>query len=132
MQATEIGLLTTVVGVGVTAAGATLGGLIASRVDTLRALWLMGMALALNNLGYAWVTFVDARRPAQYAVSLLKSLIQTLATTAQMIFLTRICDKQHAATQFALFTALVRLTWALAGKASGIGRRRLSLQGISL
>jgi PAT family beta-lactamase induction signal transducer AmpG len=129
MQATEIGLLTTVVGVGVTVVGAALGGLIASRVGTLRALWLMGMALALSNLGYAWVAFVDAGRPALYAVSLLESLTQTLATTAQMIFFTRICDKQHAATQFALFTALAGLTRALAGKASGIGAESLGFAG---
>jgi PAT family beta-lactamase induction signal transducer AmpG len=129
MQAMEIGLLTTTVGVGVTLVGAALGGLIASRVGTLRALWILGVALALSNLGYAWVAFVDAGRPALYAVSLLESLTQTLATTAQMIFLTRICDKQHAATQFALFTALSGLTRALAGKASGIGAETLGFAG---
>ena len=47
--------------------------------------------------------------------------VDRLGTAAELALLTRLCDRDHAATQFAALTALFGLTRALAGTASGFG-----------
>jgi PAT family beta-lactamase induction signal transducer AmpG len=75
----------------------------------------MGLAQAFPSLAYAAVAYWNLGRPWLYAASCLESLGIGLCTAAFLSFLMRICDKDQAATQYALLTALYGLTRFLGG-----------------
>lgn len=121
----EIGLVSTSIGVGASLAGAMLGGVYTSRAGMFRGLWVLGLAQAASNLGYAGVAAADGGRFAIYAASLLESFTGGLGTAAFLSFLMHICDKERAATEYALLSALFGFTRSIAGGLSGFAAARL-------
>jgi PAT family beta-lactamase induction signal transducer AmpG len=135
MSATEIGLVSSGLGMGLTIAGALLGGWFIARRGIFSALVWMGLAQLVSNFGYVAVAALDLPRgdltwlglsfgPFQtsiYCASVIESVTQGLGTAAFLSFLMNLCDKTHAATQFALLTAAFSLSRDVAGAFSGIG-----------
>ena len=121
----EIALISTTVGVAASVAGALVGGVVTSRAGIFRSLWLLGLLQAVSNLGYATAAWTGAGRPGIYAASLAESFTGGLGTAAFLAFLMNVCDKQQAATQYALLSALFNLSGSLAGALSGVGASRL-------
>jgi PAT family beta-lactamase induction signal transducer AmpG len=121
----EIGFISTTLGVVASILGALSGGVLTSRWGIFRALWMLGLLQALSNLGYAAVACTGAGRAAIYAASLCESFTGGLGTAAFLAFLMHICDKQRAATEYALLSALFGLTRSLAGAFSGWGAAHL-------
>jgi MFS transporter, PAT family, beta-lactamase induction signal transducer AmpG len=124
MTPEEIGMVSTVVGAGLTMLGAVLGGLVTTRFGVFNALWSLGLAQALPSLAYAAVAHWNLGRPWLYTASCLESFGIGLCTAAFLSFLMRICDKDQAATQYALLTAIYGLTRFLGGW-SGVLAERL-------
>ncbi len=124
MSPEEIGMVSTVVGAGLVSLGAVIGGLITTRVGVFHALWSLGLAQAFPSLAYAAVARWNLGRPWLYAASCLESLGIGLCTAAFLSFLMRICEKDQAATQYALLTALYGLTRFLGGW-SGVAAEHL-------
>jgi len=124
MSPEEIGMVSTIVGAGLTMLGAFMGGLITSRIGVFHALWSLGLAQALPSLAYAAVAYWSLGRPWLYTASCLESLGIGLCTAAFLSFLMRICEKDQAATQYALLSALYGLTRFLGGW-SGLAAERL-------
>lgn len=116
----EIGMVSTTAGALATVAGALLGGWYTSRVGILRALWVLGMAQALSNLGYAWVAFAEWGRAGIYAASLTESFTGGLGSAAFLAFLMRVCERERAATEYALLSALFAVPRQVVGAASGV------------
>ncbi len=121
----EIGIVSTSVGVFASLAGAMLGGVYTSRAGMFRGLWVLGLAQAASNLGYASVAAAEGGRYAIYAASLLESFTGGLGTAAFLSFLMHICDKRQAATEYALLSALFGFTRSVAGGVSGFAAARL-------
>jgi MFS transporter, PAT family, beta-lactamase induction signal transducer AmpG len=121
----EIGLISTSLGVALSVVGALCGGAFTSRYGIFRSLWILGLTQAFSNLGYAAVAATGAGRAGIYAASALESFTGGLGTAAFLAFLMRACDKQQAATQYALLSALFGLTRTLANAASGFGAERM-------
>jgi len=121
----EIGFVSTTLGVVASVAGALVGGVLTSRWGIFRALWVLGLAQAASNLGYAAVAGIGAGRAGIYAASLLESFTGGLGTASFLAFLMRVCEKRRAATEYALLSALFGLTRTLAGAVSGWGAARL-------
>lgn len=135
----EIGLVSTSFGMLATIGGAVIGGRIASKWGIFRALWTLGLAQALSNLGYAVVALVNPPLPElavsawrdlpaalgepsrlwMYGASVVESFTGGLGTAAFLSFLMHICQKQHAAVQYALLSAIFALSGSMAGTASG-------------
>jgi PAT family beta-lactamase induction signal transducer AmpG len=116
----EIGTITTVLGSLATVAGAAIGGAFVARFGIARGLLWLGLAALGSNLGYAAAAASpEAWRPAMIAASLAESLCAGLAVTAFLSFCMRICEKEHAAVQYALLSALFVLPGRLIGGASG-------------
>jgi len=88
----------------------------------------MTIALA-SNLGYAAAAHAGGGRAFVYVASLLESLCTGFATVGFMSFLMRICDRAHAAVQYAALTSLVALPGAAAGALSGLATERLGYAG---
>ena len=120
----EIGLVSTSLGVVFTVLGALAGGFLTTRWGLLRSLFILGIAQVLPNLGYAACAAFQASHPAIYAASILESFGQGLGTACFLTFMMRLCDRQHAATQYALISALFALSRHIAGAASGFAAAR--------
>jgi PAT family beta-lactamase induction signal transducer AmpG len=117
----EIALVSTTFGVGAAVVGSLVGGVFTSRRGIFTSLWVLGLVHASANLGYAAAAWSGAGRPAIYAASLAESFTAGLGTAAFLSFLMNVCDKEQAATQYALLSALFNLSGSFAGSLSGRG-----------
>ena len=115
----EIGTITTIIGVIVSVAGVIAGGAVVARFGLYRALLWLGVAQTMSNLGYALVSMVSAGRWAIYAAAVVENFGFGLGTAAFLAFLMSICDRERAATEYAMLTATFGLTRALVGPVSG-------------
>jgi len=125
----EIGLVATTLGTALSIVGAVAGGFLVARRGLFPALVVGGIAQALSNAGYLVVAIWNLGRGGLYPAALLESFCQGLGTAAFLSFLMILCQKEHAATQFALLTALYGLSRDLVGAVSGFGVERLGYVG---
>ncbi len=141
--ATEIGLVSVNLGLGLSIAGGLAGGWYADRVGIFRALWVLGLAQALSNIGYAFAagavphdptgaSLTDAHRAIVYAASGLESFTGGLGTAAFLAFLMAITDKRRAAAQYALLSSVFALSRSVAGWAGGFGAEQMGFAGYFL
>jgi PAT family beta-lactamase induction signal transducer AmpG len=121
----QIGLISNTLGVAATITGALLGGFLTTRWGLIRSLVVMGIFQVLSNLVYAMVAFSHGPPGSIYAAGMFESFTQGLGTAAFLGLLMRLCDKEHAGTQYALLSALFALTRDLSGSASGWATDRL-------
>jgi PAT family beta-lactamase induction signal transducer AmpG len=117
-------VISTTLGIVFTIMGALLGGFLTTKWGLMKALFILGIAQVLPNLGYALCAALDAGRPAIYATSVMESFGQGLGTACFLTMMMRLCDKEHAATEYALISALFSLTRHISGAASGFAAAR--------
>jgi PAT family beta-lactamase induction signal transducer AmpG len=114
-------LISTTLGAIATMGGAALGGWIVARLGIGRALIVVGILALASNLGYAGAAWLpESGRPGIYAASLVESFCSGLAAAGFLSFLMNICDRRHAAVQYAALTGLYALPGTFAGAASGV------------
>lgn len=118
-SAAEIGTITSVVGVIVSVAGVMIGGAVVAKIGLYRALLWLGIAQIISNIGYAVVATIHAGRWAIYAAAVSENLGFGMGVAAFLAFLMAICDRERAATEYALLSAIFGLTGTLMGVASG-------------
>lgn len=113
---TEVGNVTTTLGMICTIAGAIAGGAFVARYGVYRSLLYLGLVQLLSNLAYALVAMTDAGRVGLYTAAVLETFCGGLGTAAFLAFLMFICDKANAATEYAMLSAvfLVGRTFAIA------------------
>jgi PAT family beta-lactamase induction signal transducer AmpG len=124
-SAAEIGTITTTVGVTFTILGALAGGAFVSRVGMYRGLLILGAAQIASNAGYAIVSMTGAGRGGLYAAAITESFAGGLGIAAFLAFLMAICERENAATEYALLTALFGASRSVAGMGSGWAAERL-------
>ena len=124
-SATEVGNVTTTLGMICTIAGAIAGGAFVARYGIYRALLILGGVQMLSNLAYAFVAMTDAGRPALYGAAVIETFCGGLGTAAFLSFLMFICDKEHAATEYAMLSALFTVGRTVAIALSGYVARDL-------
>ena len=115
-----------------TLAGATLGGVIATRWGIFHALWSLGLVQLLSSLGYAAPPGPTPTRRRSPAAALFENFAQGLGTAAFLAFLMSVCERRYAATQFALLSAIFALSRWAAGLVSGVLAERLGFGGYFL
>ncbi len=115
----QIGAVPGTLGVISTIVGALMGGSLTARWGIFRALWILGIAQAASILVYAAAAALPPSTALMYSASIVESFCGGLGTAPFMAFLMSICDKAHAATQYALLSALFGLTRVVAGMVSG-------------
>jgi PAT family beta-lactamase induction signal transducer AmpG len=122
----EIAFVSKGLGIGAFVIGAILGGWGVYRMGIARSLWIFGALALFTNLGYATVAaFPELGRPGVYAAALIDSFCSGLASAAFLSYLMKICQREHAAVQYALLTAAYRLPGIPAATASGFLTERL-------
>lgn len=120
LSTTEIGLITGSLGVLSSIAGGLAGGFFMVRFGVFHGLWFLGIWQAVSNLSYAWVAAVPhVGNWGVYCASIAESFCGGLGTSAFLAFLMVICNKEFSATQYALLSALFRITGIIAGSVSG-------------
>jgi len=127
----QIGLVSVNVGLGLSIAGGLAGGWFVDRHGIFKGLWVLGLAQALSNLGYALAAwYVPHAAPGHvlpehqamvYAASGLESLTGGLGTGAFMAFLMAITGKARATTEYAILSSIFAFSRAVAGWAGGLG-----------
>lgn len=132
-SATEIGLVSVNIGLGLSIAGGLSGGWYADRVGIFRALWVLGLWQALSNIGYALaasvipygaaaaVSLEPWHRAVMYSASAAESFTGGLGTAAFLAFLMAIVDKRRSAAEYALLSSVFALSRSVAGWAGGFG-----------
>jgi PAT family beta-lactamase induction signal transducer AmpG len=134
--ATEIGLVSVNLALGLSIAGGLAGGWYTDRAGIYRALWVLGLFQAVSNLGYALAaavipaaatgtTLLLEHRVLLYSASALESFTGGLGTAAFLAFLMAIVAKQRAATEYALLSSVFALSRSFAGWASGFGAQEM-------
>lgn len=118
-SAEEIGTITSVVGVIVSVIGVILGGWIVARIGLYAGLIWLGIAQTLSNVGYAVVATIAAGRWAIWAAAVVENLGYGAGVAAFLAYLMSICDRDRAATEYALLSAAFGLTGAVMGTVSG-------------
>ncbi|HEX6178928.1 MAG TPA: MFS transporter [Thermoanaerobaculia bacterium] len=119
--AAEIGTVTTTFGMIFTIAGAVVGGLFVARFGIFAGLLWLGILQMASNVGYAIAAQLEVGRIAMYSVSSLEQFCNGLGTAAFLSFLMFICDRDNAATEYAMLSAIFGLSRTLAGMISGVG-----------
>ncbi len=128
----QIGLVSVNVGLGLSIAGGLVGGWYVDRAGVFKGLWVLGLAQALSNLGYAaaasaapqLVPGADVPLNFQfmvYGASALESFTGGLGTGAFLAFLMGITDKRRATTEYAILSSIFAFSRAVAGWAGGLG-----------
>src|SRR5690606_38403535 len=115
----QIGWVQTTLGVGASIVGARAGGALTLRLGTFRALWMLGAVQALSNLGYFAAASAGAPPVLMYGSAVIEQFTAGLGTAAFLAFLMSLCTRRHAATQFALLSALYRVAGIAAASVSG-------------
>jgi len=115
----EIGTISTGVGVIVSMVGVAAGGWVVTRFGVWRAMLWLGIAQTASNIGYAIVATIAAGHWSIYAAAVVENFGYGLGTAAFLAFLMSVCDRDHAATEFALLTAAYGLARVAIGSASG-------------
>src|SRR5204863_7482187 len=107
------------VGLFVSIASAIAGGFIIARIGIFACVLLLGAAQCLSNIGYALVATFSAGRWAIYAAAIGENIGYGLGTAAFLAFLMSICDRDRAATEYALLSAAYGFTGTLMAMAGG-------------
>jgi PAT family beta-lactamase induction signal transducer AmpG len=122
----EIAVVSKALGIGAYMLGAVLGGWGVYRMGIARSLWIFGGLALLSNLSYATVAaFPEFGRTGVYTAALVESFCSGLASAAFLSFLMNICQREHAAVQYALLTAAYRVLGIPAATLSGYLTERL-------
>ena len=126
----EYGVFNNALGAVATIGGAIAGGLWVSRGGIPAALWGSGVLALASNLVYALVAYwPDTGRLGIYAAAAFESLTSGAVGAAFISFLMRICEKRHAAVQYATLTGLYALAGSLLAGSSGWITERTGFAG---
>jgi len=117
---TQIGTIAKFVGTTAAIVGGLIGGLIMVKVSINRALWMFGFVQIASILGFALLSVVGAN-PWMLALAMAFEYLGVgLGTAALTAFMAKSTNVAFAATQFALFTALVSVPRVLASATTGL------------
>jgi PAT family beta-lactamase induction signal transducer AmpG len=117
----EMALISTTLGAVATMGGAAVGGWIVARLGIGRALLVVGVLALASNLGYAGVAWLpESGKAGVYSAALVESFCSGLAAAGFLSFLMNICDRKHAAVQYAALTGLYALPGIFTSAASGV------------
>lgn len=115
----QIGSIAKVVGLWSSITGATVGGLVMTRLGIARSLWVFGVIQALCILAFAGLAQVGPDPVALGVAVAAEYLGVGLGTAAFVAFLASTTDKRFTATQYALFSSFVALPRTFANAATG-------------
>jgi PAT family beta-lactamase induction signal transducer AmpG len=104
---------------GGTLAGITLGGWLVAKIGVKRALLITGWAQTVAMAMYVVLSLSPGQTSVLYATVTTEAFAQGLADAAFLTFLSALCAREFAATQYALLSSVPQLAIHTIGGASG-------------
>jgi len=117
---TQIGTISKTAGLIAVILGGILGGLIMVKLEINRALWIFGMVQIISIFGFVILSEVGSNPWMLGAVVFFEYLGVGLGSAALIAFMARTTNPAFAATQLALFTAIVAVPRVFANAVTGI------------
>ena len=105
---------------GGTLVGITLGGWLVTRIGVGRALLVTGWAQTLAMAMYVALSLSPGQHDVLYATVVAEAFAQGLADAAFLTFLSALCAREFAATQYALLSSVPALAIHTLGGVSGV------------
>lgn len=127
----QYGIIRNGVGLAATIVGSLLGGALVARFGIIRALVGGAVLQAVSNLGFAWIAVTieplgGVAQPwtswpaiALLCVGCVENLCGGAVATVFVAWLMSLCDRRHAATQYAILSGAMAFTGGIASGASG-------------
>ncbi|HEY8288195.1 MAG TPA: MFS transporter, partial [Acetobacteraceae bacterium] len=103
-----------------TLAGITLGGMLVARIGVGRALLLTGWSQTVAMAMYVLLSLTPGQHAMLYATVSMEAFAQGLADAAFLTFLSALCAREFAATQYALLSSVPQLAIHTIGGVSGV------------
>jgi PAT family beta-lactamase induction signal transducer AmpG len=103
-----------------TLVGITLGGLLVARIGVGKSLLLTGWAQTVAMAMYVVLSLSPGRHAVLYATVSVEAFAQGLADAAFLTFLSALCAREFAATQYALLSSVPQLAIHTIGGISGV------------
>lgn len=117
---TQIGSIAKLVGTTASIFGGVVGGLVMIKLSINRALWLFGFVQITSILGFALLSTVGANPWVLACAMAFEYLGVGLGTVALTAFMAKSTNIAFAATQFALFSALVSVPRVFSSATTGL------------
>jgi len=117
---TQIGSIAKLVGTTASMFGAVVGGLVMIKLSINRALWLFGLVQITSILGFALLSTVGTNPWVLAGAMAFEYLGVGLGTVALTAFMAKSTNIAFAATQFALFSALVSVPRVFSSATTGL------------
>lgn len=135
-SATEIGLVSVNIGLGLSIVGGLAGGWFTDRFGIFKGLWILGLFQAFSNLGYTAAAMVIPHTAVDvpiemkyrlmiYGASMMESFTSGLGNGPFLAFLMAIVNKQRAASEYALLSSIFALSRQVSYWASGHGAQAM-------
>jgi MFS transporter, PAT family, beta-lactamase induction signal transducer AmpG len=106
---TEIGAIQGGMGFIATTVGVIVGGAVMIQINLNRALWIFGVCQILSNLGY-WALANTGKNYSMLVLAInIENFCAGLVAVATVAYLTSLCSRNFATTQFALFSSLMAI-----------------------
>jgi PAT family beta-lactamase induction signal transducer AmpG len=94
-----------------TTVGVLAGGVIMTKINLNRSLWVFGALQLLSNLGYYALAIADKKDYSLLVIAVnIENFSAGLVTVATVAFLMRLCNHRFTTTQFALFSSLMAIS----------------------
>lgn len=116
----EVGVMNKAVGLAGTLLGVFLGGLVLTRTDLFKTLFVFGIIQAISNLTYMGLLWTGTNYFLAGTAIFLENFGGGLGTAAFCALLMSLCDKRYTATQFALLSALSAIGRVYVGPIAGL------------
>lgn len=116
----EIANVAKVFGTAMTIVGAGVGGLLVARYGVMRMLLVGAMLLAVTNLGFAWLSASGEAEIWRLAVVITAdNMSGGMAAVFFIAYMSSLTNTAYTATQYALFSSLMKIPGKIAGLSSG-------------
>lgn len=125
----EIGTVVKLFGLWAAIAGSFAGGALVFRLGLIRSLWICGIAQMLTNLAFVGQVWLGVNLEYLAVCISLENFCGGMGTAAFVAFLSRLCNRQFTATQYALLSSVASLGRTLFSSYSGVTAGWLGWEG---
>jgi PAT family beta-lactamase induction signal transducer AmpG len=116
----EIGTVVKLFGLWAAIAGSFAGGALVFRLGLIRSLWICGIAQMFTNLAFVGQVWLGVNLEYLAVCISLENFCGGMGTAAFVAFLSRLCNRQFTATQYALLSSVASLGRTLFSSYSGV------------
>ncbi|MFT4703516.1 MAG: PAT family beta-lactamase induction signal transducer AmpG [Bradymonadia bacterium] len=106
--------------------GSLAGGVLLKWLGMRNSLWLASVMMMLSNLTFAVLAVVDTSAWALTTVISIENLTGGFGTTALVAWLSSMCNREYAATQYALLTSLSAVARTMLSAGAGAAAEQMS------